>query len=411
MRKIITFLGKYPKQTAYEFEGQTYTGQVFAEALRQFAVFDEMLVFVTPEAQSDAWPVLEALDDKRIRPIPIPRGETTDEMWTIFDTIVAHVQEDETVLFDITHGLRSLPFLVFLFAAHLKFAKRVTIERIFYGALELGNPHNNKPAPVIDLSEFAAMLDWLTAASRFVETGEGQPLASLIRSQMPPGPQMGTDLEARELGQQLGHAARAIEDISLALRLTRPIEAIQASQALTLTLARTRPQVMRHARPFVALADRVTTEYGQFAQSEIEQPPQNHVVLTLEMVQWYVQRRHYVQAVTLAREWLVTLLAVQFSLPVDDLKVGREPVEDLLNRATARRQAHSRITEAGSMDERFEQWPNADEIAALWSELRELRNDIAHCGYRLDARLASRLRNDITALPTRLRTILTHLPN
>jgi hypothetical protein len=61
MRKIITFLGRYPKDTQYEFNGQVYSGRVFAEALRQFVTYDEMLVFATEEARADAWPVLVEL--------------------------------------------------------------------------------------------------------------------------------------------------------------------------------------------------------------------------------------------------------------------------------------------------------------------------------------------------------------
>lgn len=60
-RKVITFLGKYPRQTAYLYKGQTYQGRVFAEALRQFLTFDHMLVFTTREAETTTWPVLAAL--------------------------------------------------------------------------------------------------------------------------------------------------------------------------------------------------------------------------------------------------------------------------------------------------------------------------------------------------------------
>ena len=38
-RKIIAFLGKYPKETQYSFQGKIYTGQVFAEAMGQLKTF------------------------------------------------------------------------------------------------------------------------------------------------------------------------------------------------------------------------------------------------------------------------------------------------------------------------------------------------------------------------------------
>ena len=69
---------------------------------------------------------------------------------------------------------------VFLFAAYLKAAKNVTIDAIYYGALELGNSETGIPAPVIDLSEFVSMIDWLTATDQFIKTGNGKSLANLL---------------------------------------------------------------------------------------------------------------------------------------------------------------------------------------------------------------------------------------
>ena len=167
--KIITFLGKYPRETIYSHSARTYKGQVFAEALHQFCEYDTMLVCVTEEAKATTWPLLEALRDERIKPIDIPTGRTTEEMWETFKIITQYVDEDDRVIFDITHGLRSLPFLVFLFAAYLKAAKNVTIAAIYYGAPELSDTPNNVPAPVIDLSEFVSMIDWITATNQFTQ--------------------------------------------------------------------------------------------------------------------------------------------------------------------------------------------------------------------------------------------------
>ena len=178
---IITFLGdRGARQTTYIHNQKEYVGGVFAEALRQFCEYNTMLVCVTERARENTWPVLEALGDSRIKPIDIPTGRSTEEMWQTFKIIAEQVNENDHVIFDITHGLRSLPFLVFLFAAYLKAAKNVTIDAIYYGALELGNSKTGIPAPVIDLSEFVSMIDWLTATDQFIKTGNGKSLANLL---------------------------------------------------------------------------------------------------------------------------------------------------------------------------------------------------------------------------------------
>ena len=185
-RKIITFLGATPatSTTTYFFkdkngEQKKYEGKVFSEALRQFCEYDSMLVCVTEKAKTVNWSVLEELNDPKIQAVDIPTGNDTSQMWQMFTIITEHIERDDHVIFDITHGLRSLPFLVFLFAAYLKTAKQVIIEAIYYGAFDLKS-ENNGLAPIIDLSEFVYMIDWIAASNQFVETGDARQLSKLL---------------------------------------------------------------------------------------------------------------------------------------------------------------------------------------------------------------------------------------
>jgi len=393
MRTIITFLNDKGLKagTEYAWRGQKYEGGVFSLALRQFVEHDRMLVCNTPEAEKNTWPALSALNDARIEPVSIPKGETNAEMWEMFNTITARVSVGETVIFDITHGLRSLPFLVFLFSAYLKSAKAVTIEAIYYGAFELG-----KPAPVIDLSEFVGILDWLTATNRFVETGDGQPLAELLRKGMPAGIEMRDDLVVRELGNNLRAAAQAIETISLALGITRPIETMESAVQLEATLEQAASSFDQRAKPFGLLAERVAKEYGQFALENPKQELQlaNNLWRQLQMITWYRERQQVVQAVTLAREWIISALTLKFGEPMFDNRNGRKHVEDALNHAVERRKKEPRQIEPSRCDEQFESLPKADELADLWNKMTQLRNDIAHCGMNPSPTKAAKLKQN-----------------
>ncbi|PMB26789.1 CRISPR-associated protein, partial [Fischerella thermalis CCMEE 5198] len=102
MKKIITFLGIQAKKTTYCFQGQNYDGEVFAEALHKFCNYDSMLVCVTSEAKEKTFPILEKLEDKRIQAVEIPTGQSTEEMWETFKIINQKVNENDSVIFDIT---------------------------------------------------------------------------------------------------------------------------------------------------------------------------------------------------------------------------------------------------------------------------------------------------------------------
>jgi CRISPR-associated DxTHG motif protein len=393
MKKIITFLGIQAKKTTYCFQGQNYDGEVFAEALHKFCNYDSMLVCVTSEAKEKTFPILEKLEDKRIQAVEIPTGQSTEEMWETFKIINQKVNENDSVIFDITHGLRSLPFLVFLFAAYLKAAKNVTIEAIYYGAWELGFS-NNGIAPVIDLSRFIDMLDWLTATERFVQIGDGQPLADLLKKEMPSKIELRDSIPAQELKRDLEAASKAIESISLALRLTRPIETMEQATKLEEALKKAAPSIAKRVQPFSILGEQVVKEYGQFALENPRENSQlaNNLWLQLKMIEWYRERQQIVQAVTLTREWIVSVLALKFGEPMFSNKNGRDEVELALNNGV-RIKSNKTVDTTSSCDDKLEKLANKDELVNLWDQVTQLRNDIAHVGMNSDPKSAKKLKD------------------
>jgi hypothetical protein len=272
----------------------------------------------------------------------------------------------------------------------------VTIAAVYYGAFEM---KKDGVTPVLDLTEFVTLLDWITATNRFVETGDGRPLALLLQDEMPPGLQMGANLEARALGLNLRLAASAIEHISLALRTARPIEAMDASHKLKATLLQTRPQVVREARPFEVLADQVMAQYGQFELEQPEAPLATGEVLKkqLAMVRWYLERGQIIQAATLGREWVVSVLICHFGMQLLD-RQERAAVEQVLNNAVELAKPNPRTATLGRLDARFAELPVAAPITSLWSALTEIRNDLAHCGMRANALPAAKLKSKVEQL-------------
>ncbi len=387
-RKVITFLGTSANDTVYEYQGHTYQGKLFQIALRQFVEFEEMLVFTTPEAKSITYPFLKALHDPRIKVVDIRRGTASDGLWQIFDRLVQNVDDGDTVIFDITHGLRSIFFLTFLAAAYLRSVRNeVTIEAIFYGAYELGQ--NGQPAPVIDLSEFVSLLDWLTAAERFTQTGDGRPLANLLRQaghfEHPRKQTLTPDEQAaKEAGKRITLAAKYIEEVSGSLLTNLFLKAEAASHHLTIALQKAEPDLAAKAHPYRLVAENIRNSYLPFANAA----PMNNVVedlrLQLAMIRWYLANGQIPQGATLMREWVVTALGYQFGLEPHQIlahKGERRAIEETLGRAAHTHRAQSdRATPAASpgYDSQFNDLPNAKQIAKFWNDLIQFRNLINH---------------------------------
>ena len=386
MRKIVTFLGTYPKETEYIHEGETYTGQVFGEALRQFVDFDEMLVFTTEEAGETTWPVLEALEDPRVRKVDIAIGGDTQELWTLFETLTEEIAPGDEVIFDITHGLRSIPFLVFLAAAYLKEARDVQIERIYYGAYELG-----QPAPVIDLSEFITLLDWLTATNQFIYTGNGRYLATLLREagafQHPRRRLTSAEQEAEATANRIGRAAGAITETSQALLTTLIPHAEEASENLLARLEEAREDLGEKAPPYRMLADRIRATYEPLAGADPMTDDLEHdLEVQLLMIAWYMDKGHLPQAFTLMREWIVTAVGYRLNVKSSDIldfRGERHKVETALGRnCKLWRQSHEPAQTPPQMVRALHDLIDAKEMADFWNQLTDFRNFLNHGAMR-----------------------------
>lgn len=374
MRKVITFLGKYPKETQYEFAGKRYSGRVFAEAMRQFLSFDEMLVFVTAEARADALPILSDLNDTRIRDVTIPRGESNAEIWQIFELITAQVNEGETVIFDITHGLRSLPFLVFLFAAYFRSAKRVKIEAIYYGAYELGDSKTNKPAPVIDLSHFSTMLDWLTATDQFVQTGDARRLAEMLRAD-----------PSRKAAVQ---AAKKLSQVSLAAFLCQPFTLMREAQTLGTVFAKAQPELAEQTLPFDVMREQISETFGAFGADGMQNPVEG-LRSQFRLIEWYHHNNQLIQAVTLAREWLLDAVTLRLGQNIDLGHGAREAIERAITgvekigspiSGEERKFGADDLNEFGKVI--YDGWDDREELVKLWRVLVFVRNKLDHAQHQ-----------------------------
>ena len=381
--KIITFLGAGPATftTTYAFkdkngEEKKYEGKVFSEALRQFCDYDSMLVCVTEKAKAVNWPVLEALNDPRIQAVDIPTGNDTAQMWQIFTIITGHIETGDRVIFDITHGLRSLPFLVFLFAAYLKTAKQVTIEAIYYGAFELKS-ENNGVAPIIDLSEFVSMIDWIAASNQFVETGDARQLSKLLNP----------DSDTSGANQK---AAETLFDVSFATLLCRPLELGERADALAKDLLAAEQQQPNRVVPFEMLRQQVSQTFSSFV-GNLDGDAKAALQAQFRLIEWYHNNNRIIEVMTLAREWLLAAVNYQLdgTVDIDDRYIRTDISEALweIGQNTPPRE----LTDYGK---KIHKWPEKRQLIAVWNKVRILRNTLDHAGYERRAPNSSKIVKD-----------------
>ncbi len=347
--KLITFLGKGPYHlVTYRWGEREKETKFFAEALVDWLQPKTVCVMLTQGVRDDdSWRELESQPQRypsEICPITIPDGKNEQELWIIFQQITAEAVEDEDELvFDITHGFRSIPVLGLLAVAYLKQVKHVRIRYLLYGAFE-AVPREEKTKPVFDLTPFAELLDWLTAVKMFIATGNASEMAQKLKAihkeawkeRLPEPP------------RHLKGLAEALEEVSNSLLLSRVplLSESVASLQQRASISETRAEIERWAPPLVPLLDQISETYHPFARDDLR--------TQVKLIEWYYQHGHIVQAVTLAREWVISYNLQQQGKDWRDMR-ERKAMECMLN---------------------------AEAIKdPLWSKVRDLRNDLAHCGF------------------------------
>lgn len=405
--KAITFLGA---TTAYETtyvmpDGREHTAPFFGAALARFQPDLEMNVFVTAKARTMHLARFEELVSDFVadlEPVDIPDGADELQLWKIFQAVVDTVGESEAVVFDITHGFRSLPFLAFLAAAYLRTVKKIRLEAVYYGNYEARDqsvtPHR---APVIDLTRFVDLLDWMMAADRFIRFGDAQDLGNLLDRSRPDNRLLSDDKALQQVNVAIRGASTALTNVSRALRLIRPIEAMQASDQLQRNLLDGTQQFSSYARPFLPLARQVVDAYQPLAVSagEMASEPLRILERERQMVRWYLERKQYVQAVAVAREWVVSWAL---------LNVGEGDLLDRDKRHQAERSLSAIAKQAWQSKDEAEKEADQSELltslltaqgiaryAATYERLGQIRNDLLHAGKNKSARKSSKLEQDI----------------
>ena len=357
MLKAFTFLGtgNYQETTysKHDDENKKCKTDLFPIALTQLYEPEKVIAFTTPkvieEKAEDLEKIRKVLGDK-FTTVPIPNGNSTDELWKIFTQCVNEniVKKNDKIILDITHAFRSIPLLIFIVAAYLRQVKNVELKHIVYGAFEARDEKTNR-TPIFDLTPFVELLNWMNAVNIFQNSGDARPLATL---------NVQNDI------------AEALIRLSDALLTNRTLEAQDAAfkfNGLDFGSPKT--------PPFQMLIDQLKQSYQQMA---VYDPSKKSVPSLKEQymqIKWYIENQHYLQAITLMREWLISWKCLKDNenwLNMD----SRSGIENNLNERARGKGSPLAVGLAKALS------PADLEAIKLWDRCVDLRNDLAHCGIR-----------------------------
>jgi CRISPR-associated DxTHG motif protein len=384
--KLLTFLGTNNYfSTTYIWEEQEKNTEYVAAALAEFFSVDTLQVFLTTEARAKHWESFQEVIPTA-QNIPIPSGQSEDELWKIFEAVVNSVEPGEEIILDVTHSFRSIPLFVFLAGTYLQKSRNVTISGVYYGAYE----RDRDRSPIFDLTPTLKFADWLTATDKFLNTGSatdlGQLLSTIQRDFYRQGRQKRESVVPRSL-ISFGDRIRAISD---SIELVRPLKLMEETASLEkIPYDSLKHDVGIFAHPFALLLDRIQSDYSQFALvNPREAKPTDALAKQFDLLCWYVDKSLSAQAILLGREWVVSALCV--GLERDYLSKGeREQVEQGLNSLVEWTKDKNTNTQPLSGNAFAHIVSDLEKLLGFWSKLRDMRNDLAHTEMRQNSLSAS----------------------
>ena len=204
------------------------------------------------------------------------------------------------------------------------------------------------------------MIDWASAADRFVDSGDGTQLAEILKkSSKNKAPWLDASMEPARLEE----IADDLTQLSFALTLNRLEESVQCYLSLKEHLgedASSHGNTAQVTNPFRILSDRLVDFYGDLSE--------NNVQNQLALIQWHLRNDNIAQAVLLSREWLISIAFDYF--PID--KAGRNDFEE-------RKKVADWLTAADTNSALSIKGVTLGELKGSFNRVRGIRNDIAHC--------------------------------
>jgi CRISPR-associated DxTHG motif protein len=327
----------------YRWNDLSYKTKFVQEAFVHWLKPEATCVLLTEKARAGQWQDLhqKLQGHTHTVEIDIPDGKSEAELWEIFEAISEVVQEGDEIAFDITHGFRSLPMIALLTIAYLKQVKGVKVQHVVYGVYERDNPM----APILDLTPFADLLDWLAAAKMFITTGDSSELGQLIQ-EIQNDAYRNREAYGENLPRALKNFGAALAEVSHDLLLTRVPNLPKSVSNLIEKQKRASAEVSDWTPPLTLLLDKIADAYEPFQDDSL--PTQ------ATLIRWYLNHNHIVQAMTLAREWVVSYHLHKEGKDWRDPH-EREWMEQLLGEFL--------------------------KLSPPWSKITGTRNDLAHCGF------------------------------
>lgn len=382
------------------------------EALLQFFAADfgpedKIFIFLTEEAKQINWlstntglgldAILRQKElSAKIIPVHIPRGDSEKEIWDIFHIVFGVIEPHDEVIFDITHGFRSLPMLGLVLLNYSRMLKNIRIRGIYYGAFEVLGPANKveempleqRNAPIFDLTSFETLQQWTVGADNFIHFGNSKKLASLIKDEITP-------LLRQKKGkdQNLNNLNKLSDKLNQVAGLFQTNRGRMIYEGLHFEELKQAVQDIKDTR-YKAL-----NPILEVLEKKLQDFRRNDMRNGFAAVRWCIDHDLIQQGITLLQETVISLLLQRNKKSTGDrsLREAASSALAFIKKPIPPEQWNKNARQNRPLIEQIKADPAAQAVAPYYEKLSASRNSINHGGY-LDNKAPAKFRERLTRI-------------
>lgn len=264
--------------------------------------FDTVLIAATPESfEKHAATITDQLESigATVNFIDISNEMTPETQWKWFEHILSHIQHEDRLTVDMTHGFRAIPILFSSAINFLQKSRNISLQAVYYGVFEQKDEKGR--APIVDMKGFYLINEWADAVSRLVEEADARKMAEVARKT--------TDFQAGELNDQ--KIIAALDDLTNTVRNVDVNNVAQKANTAIRLIQRKKEGASETGQLLLNLVfDKfvsLCTETGAFSRYDRE-----YFKLQIEIIRLLLEHKLFMQAYTVMREFIASLVMVFF---------------------------------------------------------------------------------------------------
>ena len=242
-----------------------------------------------------------------------------------------HIQNDDSIYFDITHSFRSLALYEYLAVSYMQnvLQKSVKLEFVSYGMFDFAR-ENGGLAPIVDLSQLLHLTDWIKAAEEYNRFGTAKLLAELLEN----------NKIGLELSRESQKALRRLGDPMITSNLEEFRNLIKNCEGAVKQLDERQGQ-----------AQIVGYILRDLAKSFGGEVLQNRPLMIARLARWHFEKARYIEAAITLQEFIMNYCASLVHLNRESFSED----QDIVFQRQLHRQLHSKTSNSvvGQFAERY----------------------------------------------------------